>query len=27
MEGFEYLKQLPLFEELSLQEMKALYTR
>jgi tetratricopeptide (TPR) repeat protein len=27
MEGFEYLKQLPLFEDLSLQEMKALYTR
>jgi tetratricopeptide (TPR) repeat protein len=27
MNGFEYLKQLPLFEELSLQEMKTLYTR
>lgn len=27
MQGFEYLKQLPLFEELSLQEMKALYNR
>jgi len=27
MNGFEYLKQLPLFEELSLQEMKALFQR